>query len=307
MADTFNPILQSRELNPLSPSSPSASPAPGKAIALAGKGQSLLVIRYGDGRTLTRGQLMLGRYNWFYEIDMTEQQLNFDESLQSRDNIAAFRASVSLACNVRDPAMIVEHNITDALGAIRPAVVEAMRDVAIRYGIEQIEQVRQEMRRISLAKTHGGFLISRFSFNLALTKEAEKLASERVLQRLQHQNKLEQAGYDDEIKEERARRARRLIQEGVESLLAEHLANNPNDTINVAKMLYEQRRKEQELLKIADSIEDPHIRDLMIEKLTGKPIAELTSGSDVKDESSDSDYEIVMADDDDLPEEFRRH
>ncbi len=65
MADTFNPILQSRELKPLSAFNPSPSPAPGRAIVLAGKSQPLLVVRHGERGAPTRGQLMLGRYNWY--------------------------------------------------------------------------------------------------------------------------------------------------------------------------------------------------------------------------------------------------
>jgi hypothetical protein len=161
------------------------------------------------------------------------------------------------------------------------------------------------MRRINLARTaHSGFNISRLSFNLTLTKEAEKIANTRVLQRLEHQNTLERAGYEDDLKDKKAQRTRRLMREGVESLLAEHLTNNPNEMLNVAKMLYDQRQKEQELLKIADSIEDPHIRNVMIEKLTGKPIAELTSGSGSSNDQAD--YETIVEDDGDIPDEFRR-
>jgi hypothetical protein len=305
MANTFNPILQNRELKTLSASNPNPSPAPGRAIVLAGKSQPMMVVRHGERGAPTRGQLMLGKYNWFYEIDVTEQHLSFDELLQSSDNISAFRAAINLSCFVRDPALIVENNITDALREIRPSIGEAMAEITIRYGIEELNQVRQEMRRINLARTaHSGFNISRLSFNLTLTKEAEKIANTRVLQRLEHQNTLERAGYEDDLKDKKAQRTRRLMREGVESLLAEHLTNNPNEMLNVAKMLYDQRQKEQELLKIADSIEDPHIRNVMIEKLTGKPIAELTSGSGSSNDQAD--YETIVEDDGDIPDEFRR-
>jgi len=305
MANTFNPILQNLELKPLSPSNPSPSPRPGRVIVLAGKNQPLLVIRHGEGGAPTRGQLMLGKYNRFYEIDMTEQHFNFDELLQSNDNISAFRAAINFSCRVRDPALIVEHNVTDALRVIRPLVGEAMAEIAIRYSIEQLDRVRQEMRRINLTRTtHSGFSVSHLSFNLTLTKEAERIANAGAMQRLEHRNAIEQVRRENEIKDERARRTIRVIKGGVEDMVAEHLANNPNDMLNVAKMFYEQRQKEQELFKIAAEIEDPHIRELMIERLTGKPMAELTSGAVPNNDQTDDD--IIVEDEGDMPDDFRR-
>lgn len=305
MANTFNPILQSRELKALSASNPNPSPAPGRAVVLAGKSQPLLVIRHGDRGAPTRGQLMLGKYNWFYEVDVTEQQLSFDETLQSSDNIVAFRAAINLSCFVRDPGLIVENNVTDALREIRPSIGEAMAEIAIRYNIGELNLMRQEMRRINLTRTaHVGFTISRLSFNLSLTKEAEKIAQTQALERLDHHTSLERLDREHELKDKRSVRTKRLMEEGPESLLAEYLTDPSNDMMfKVAQMMYEKRQKDQELLKAVDSIDDPRIRDLMIEKLTGKPMAELTSGSGSS--NAQSDQGTIIEDDSDMPDEFR--
>lgn len=302
---TFNPILQKLELKPLSASNPTPLPAPGRAIVLASKNQPMLVVRHGEGGAPTWGQIFLGRYNWFYEIDMTEQQLACDELLQSNDNITAFRASINITCCVRDPTLIVSNNVTDALLVIRPSIGEAMSNVAVRHSLEQLDQVRQEMRRINLAETaHSGFNIRRLSFSLSLTKEAEKIAAARAMHRLEHQNTMEQVRREDEIRDQKAIRAHRLIKEGPESLLADHLANNPNDTLTVAQILSKQRQRDRDLLRLAGDIKDPYVRDTLVETLTGKPAPQLTGGPDSEDEQLA--FDPIVEDEDDVPDDFRR-
>src|SRR5262249_31651604 len=151
--------------------------------------------------------------------------------------------------------------ISDSLRAIRPPISEAIADIAVRHSLEQLEVVRQEIRRINLAgATHPGFSVRRLSFSLSLTKEAEKIANARAMRRYEHQNTMEQVRRDDEVKDEKAIRARRLIREGPESLLADHLAGNPTDTLAVAKMLSDQIKEERKWLSHADNIKDPYVR-----------------------------------------------
>jgi hypothetical protein len=132
---------------------------------------------------------------------------------------------------------------------------------------------------------------------------SDSLDKSQILQRSEPEITLDQVRLEAEIKDFRMRRIKWLMQDGVESLLAEHLVNNPDQMVNVAQMLYEQRQKEHEMLKTADTIVDPLIRKAMTEKLTGKSVAELMSGSNPGDVLSD--YESIVEDEKDIPEEFK--
>ena len=314
MANIFNPILQTQEIKPFSTSTP--SPAPGRAMVLAGKNQPMLVIRHGEGGGPKLTQLFTGAYKWLYEIDVTEQQLTFDELLQSRDNFLAFRASITLACVANDPAAIVANNITDALRVLRPLIGKAIADLAVQYSLEQLEQFRQAVDRQGLAQsTTAGFSIRHFSCQLSLTKEAEKIAAARAMQRTEHQRAKEQVKLDEEIKDIKAERAIKIIDGGAKRALAEYLAENPDKVMDVAEKLsglhqreQEWRQRESELLLLADKLDDPDIRNMFIEKVTGKPLPQLSSGTPGTNAHDDPiEFDPVIDDDDDeLPEEFQR-
>lgn len=308
MANIFNPILRTLEIKPFSTSNPTPAPAPGRAIVLAGKNQPLWVIRHGEGGGPGFGQLFMGAYKWFYEVDMSAQQLTFEELLQSKDNFFAFRASINLTCEVSDPATIVANNITDALRVIRPLIGKAVNNLAADYSLEQFDQFKRKIDGGVSFVTPAGFLVRHFICNVSLTKEAERIASARAMQRIEHSKMFEQTQLDHRIKDEKARRVEGIIQKGPEGLLAEYLANDPDEKIlRVAEMLTNQRQREQEMLRLTDKITDPLVRDALIEKLTGKSVAALPSGPSVTNEQNDQiEFEPVLDDEEDMPEDFQR-
>lgn len=311
--NTFNPILQTQEIKRFSTSTP--SPAPGRAIVLAGKNQPMLVIRHGEGGGPAFTQLFTGAYKWLYEVDVTEQQLTFDELLQSKDNFLAFRASITLACVANDPAAIVANNITDALRVLRPLIGKMIADLAVQYSLEELEQLRHDLAQQGVAQTSAaGFSIRHFICQLSLTKEAEKIAAARAMQRTEHQRAKEQAVLDGELKDIKAERAVKIIEGGPKRALAEYLAENPSSIMEVAERLaglqqreQEWQKKQSELLLLADKLDDPDIRNMFIEKVAGKPIHQIGAGTtDANSNDDPIEFDPVVDDDDDLPEEFQR-
>jgi hypothetical protein len=310
MPDNLNLILQSLDLKSFKLSNPTLSAAPGRAIVYAGKNQPMAVVFNGEAGGPNRAEVFLGRFSWCYEIDVSEKHLNFDEKLLSSENIQAFAVSVQVVYSVHDPIMIVTNRVANPELVIRPAVTDALAEVVRRFSLEQLKEAQLGIRRLNLAdKSLSGLKIRQLFLKLTLTEGADKIVTERALQRAMQQNDLDKARHEAILKDQKAARAQRLILEGPESLLADHLADNPGDALSVAKMLISQRYKNNQMLRDADNINDPLVRDAFLERLTGKPApAQLMGGSPVESDDPLEMDPIVEDDDDDddLPPEFRR-
>jgi hypothetical protein len=314
MVNTFNPILQARELKSFTLSNPMPAPAPGRAIVLGAKDQPPLVIRHGDGNAPSFGQYWLGKYKWFYEVDVGARQLTFEEVLYSKENITAFRASITLTCAVSDPAIIVENRVNDVTAVLRPRIHKALADIAVAYKLEQLDQLKIAVNRGGFAHAApAGLSLGSFICNLSLTRDAEKIAQARVTQELEQKKNLEQAQLDHKLKfeqaqldhklkfeqaqleqkltseqlqyehsrkDEQSQRMEEIIRRGPEAMLAEYLANGADEKIlHVADWLANQKWQERKMLLEVDNIRNPEVKKALIEGVTGKPLAQLMSGA----------------------------
>ncbi|GGA15385.1 SPFH domain-containing protein [Okeania sp. KiyG1] len=110
------------------------SPKLGTALVFIG-GKKPVVVYEGE-RGPTQGELLWGKYNTFYEVDMGDRSLELEEKLPFADGLE-FRAKVELTYAVSDPALIVNDRITDA-GQLKKQAIKVMRRTSREYTYEQI-------------------------------------------------------------------------------------------------------------------------------------------------------------------------
>jgi hypothetical protein len=135
---TYDPILEVRDLPRYRVLRPVAPPQLGTALVLEQKQGAPLVIHAGDGVPESR----LGHYRRAFVVDLGQYGLQLDEMLTSADPSFVFNCSVTFSCRVRDPALVVTHNIRDMTAAVRLPIVRIMHSVAHEYDISQFNQAQ---------------------------------------------------------------------------------------------------------------------------------------------------------------------
>ncbi|NEO57633.1 MAG: hypothetical protein F6K54_33935 [Okeania sp. SIO3B5] len=126
-------------------------PQPGSALVFTGGGQPFVV--YEGEQGLTQGELLFGKYSKFYEVDMGDRRLNFDEKLPCADGLE-FHAEVRLTYAVSDPVVILRRARTDADQFLKDIAIEVMRRTSRRYTHEQsreaenaiVDRIEHEVR-----------------------------------------------------------------------------------------------------------------------------------------------------------------
>lgn len=135
---TYDPILEVRDLPRYRVLRPVNAPQLGTALVLEPKSGPPLVIHAGDAVPEAR----LGHYLRAFTVDLGQYGLQLDEMLTSADPSFAFNCSVTFSCRVRDPAMVVAHNIRDITAAVRLPIVRIMKAVAHHYDISQFNHAQ---------------------------------------------------------------------------------------------------------------------------------------------------------------------
>jgi hypothetical protein len=139
------------------------SPKPGTAFIFVGDGKPSLTIYEGD-QGPTQGELLFGKYNTYYEVDMGDRSLNFHERLPCADAFE-FHAEIKLTYAVSDPALVVRHARTDAGLFLKDLAVYAMRHASRSYTHEQMGDAEDAVAgRIEVEVRDNGFKLSRPAF-----------------------------------------------------------------------------------------------------------------------------------------------
>jgi hypothetical protein len=138
------------------------SPKPGIAFVFSGDGTSLTV-REGE-RGATQGEVLLGKYTSYYEVDMGDRSISFYEKLPCADAFE-FQAEVRLTYAVSDPALIVRRGRADAGQFLKDLAVDAMRRTSRNYGHGQSGDAEISVaRRVEEDVRDNGFRLCRPAF-----------------------------------------------------------------------------------------------------------------------------------------------
>ena len=254
MADTYNPILSREELGrSLRP----PVPEPGTALVLSGSGQPLLTITVGQ-RGLTIWEMIRGKYNLLYKVDMTEHLLSFCCNLPCATNGYDFHAEVKFRCSVLDPEMVVQRNLTDVRQVLEPLIVKVMRFNSCDYEISQRKAAEQEIS-LSLEKAvyDACFHLKYFALTLSLPEEFRKRYQYIETKRGEIKDALLIEAEAEQLEGQRYKSARRLVQNNIDfysdilnqgngRLLALHLAKRPDDIQFVLQVLNQEQQIQRE-------------------------------------------------------------
>ncbi|WP_026730996.1 hypothetical protein [Fischerella sp. PCC 9605] len=303
MANTYSPIFSKEPLRGgLFQRRP--VPEPGIALVFSGDGQPLLTIAQGQ-RGPTKGEMVWGKYNLLYKVDMTEHPLSFRCDLPCTTDAFDFHAEVKFNCSVHNPEIIVRRNVTDVYEVLEPLIVEVMRSMSRNYEFKEVGIAEREIGdRVKQEVYDAGFQLNRFVLKLSLEQEVRdrirrktniqeevevditsiKGKSEVEKTAIEEQNKLEKLKIEsDKLEIERLRIRMdfysEIIQTGSLQLLILQLAKNPNDVMAVAQMLNQQRQlavnNEVKLLEVLlkeDAIEGSQLDDAgkhIVQRLIG--------------------------------------
>lgn len=245
------------------------SPRPGTAFVFVGSGKPSLTVYEGE-RGPTQGELLFGKYNTYYEVDMGDRLLNFYERLPCADAFE-FHAEIKLTYAVSDPALVLRRARTDAGLFLKDLAVDAMRRASRRYTHEQTGDAENAIAgRIEEEVRDNGFKLSRPAFvKLSLDEAVRTRLVNRQLSDYDFQDQKTQISRKTELddlqqtaklglKEKRAEFFAPLIKAGDwATLLAMLDLNDPEDVAIQAMVeatLNQQRiqaEKQQKMLEIA--------------------------------------------------------
>jgi hypothetical protein len=250
------------------------SPRPGTAFVFVGDGKPPLVVYEGQ-RGPTSGELLFGKFsNQYYEVDMGERSLNFDEKLPSAD-VIEFHAEVKLVYAVNDnpqvqaPALIVRSNRTDAGQFLKDLAIDAMRRTSRRFAHDKSGDAENAIAaRIEEEVRDKGFKLSRPAFvklsldetvhTILTGQKIDEYAFEKEKTRISRQNELDGIQQDATfgLKGKRAEFFAPYIKSGDwATLLAMLDPNNPEDEAIKAMIevtLNQQKIQAEKQLKILD-------------------------------------------------------
>jgi hypothetical protein len=222
-----------------------------------------LVIRYRDSRLAVLGddqvpptlpELAWARIATVFRVDVSEHTLTWDMNAPCVGDLGSFQVRVDLRCRVSQPIVIVDRNIRDVLAILAPPMTRVVRSEAARYRFYE--------------RHHAESILG------------DRLNSPAFLQTLDPAFTVKEVGVwltlDPEARYHVARRLyRALIDDGVESLFAERLAQNPGDIESVTALLQQAHQQRWDnshkvLMDLhgADVIEDQHLKPV-VEQLIG--------------------------------------
>jgi len=199
----YNPILSREEIKRWQVLQPRPIPDPGTALVLSAEGQPLLTIRQGD-KGPTNGEILWGKYNFVYKVDLTEHPLRFRCSLPCKTDAFDFQADVNFRYAVNDPEMIVRRNVTDVAQLLEPLITEVMRNISRKHEVENSGAAEREISdSIKRVIYDEGFNI--YQFTLSLSLEAE--ARDRIRDKKRLQDEIEREKIRQELEKQKAQLA----------------------------------------------------------------------------------------------------
>lgn len=281
MTDTINPILEKSELPRLRLFRPWPTPEPGVALVFFQPGQRLFTLW--PGQQLTAGEISWGKYRTLYKVDVTEHALHFDCTLPCNSDAFDFQAKIQATVAVSDPGQIIERNVTDIAGTLKPLLISVMRRISRRHDVDQSAEAEHEISdAISEEKFDAGLVVKRFVVELSLEQDArDHIRTLRQIARSREREKeeavLEQQRQSQDLARIRARMEfyGPLIEQGQWQMLALHLSNRPEDVQGVLQHLRQQQQTERDhqLQALKIMLDEDAIEGFQIEEASKRVLA----------------------------------
>jgi len=298
MTNTYNPILSKEDIKRLGLLQKRPIPEPGIALVFSSEGQPLITIMQGQ-RGITRGEMLWGKYNFLYKIDLTEHPLSFQFKLPCATDAFDFHAELKFICSVNDPEKIVSRGVSDVRLFLEPLMEEVMRNISRNYQVEESADAERDISiRLKRAIYDEGFQVNRFVLTLSLEQEIRDRIREKKriedsteiqTQQIKSQKKVEQEAQSLEMQRQLFEMERQKLQEQFElermkiklefytpllqagnwQMLALQLAQNPQDVAFIAQEINRQKQldrdNQMQMLKILleeDALEGSQINEV---------------------------------------------
>lgn len=266
---------------------------PGQALVLTGSGGTVVLQ---PGTRATPGEAVWGAYDTVYEVDMGLKDLKFTGSAPAKGGDAAFQFTFSASYRVSNPAEVVDKRIEDAAPIIQRVVTNTIQEVTANFDIEDVQGATAAVREaIAKRKFDVPFVLETpFVVLEPDSKEKEFLNKRREIkrqevltrqttgltaataenERLKHHYELQLLQQQEDFKlrmqKQRLDMYKAMIQEGLWSVLAQQLAQNPEDIGRVTDIIVQMHDRKvasdlailQALIQ-SDRIEDRHVKDVV--------------------------------------------
>lgn len=191
---TYDPIREVRTWPRSGLFGPRVDPEPGTALVVHRRGRPLEVLWPptlsnarrawgGHSTSMTRRARVAA---WFdlirhvYLVDISDHQLEIRTDLPCRSDGFHFRASLDFTCAVADPAIVVQHWLTDLGSTLEPVLVGPMRNKSREYGVDESATAERaitlELRKTGSTRFHPGVRLK----NLVVRLELDDATSEWV-------------------------------------------------------------------------------------------------------------------------------
>jgi hypothetical protein len=171
MSETYDPLVK-EEIAQFRAFQKRFIADPGKVLVFSGEGKDLLIVPQGK-QGPTFGELMWGKYNLLYKVDISEHLLQFECRLPCATDAFFFDAKVSFSCSVDNPELIVRREIRDVRLRLEPLIVEVMRGQSRNYMVSESGIAESNISdAIKSAVYDSGFHISNLVLQLGLSEEA---------------------------------------------------------------------------------------------------------------------------------------
>lgn len=270
-----NPILEQSDFFKLKLFASRPSLEPGIALVLSRESGEIVTLL--KGQRITIADVALGKYKWYYKIDIALHTFNFKADIPCRKGAFDFKADVQLNYQVHEPEEIVKHQIKDIHEFIQPEIISRMRKISRNFESHESEAAEMEINsQFEKNLMINGILINRIIVNLDLEDSSRQYV--RTKEDFERQKDLQKAEGElvivrDDLDVERKRKKMEfyspLIREGQWQLLALHLTEHPEDVTTITQMLSRQHQDEMQnqlvLLKVMleeDAIEGFQLEDV---------------------------------------------
>ncbi|MBC6479961.1 MAG: hypothetical protein GDA56_21435 [Hormoscilla sp. GM7CHS1pb] len=249
-----------------------------------------------------------------------------------------FHAEVKLICSVRQPALIVQRQITDVRQLLEPLIIDVMRRTSRNYKVEESGAAECAIsRKVEEEVSDVGFKLNRFTLTLSLEEEArERIRKKKTIQEeaelkktaiqvsievgaLEQKEKMQREKFEMELKQQRMKFYGPIRESQNWQLLASLLTDSPQDIAVIMETIKQQqlidrndKMRTLQMLLEADALEGTQVVDVarnLLQELTGLPEqsrAELESGSTKNTELIAGETEDDPEDTSSIPEEFAR-
>lgn len=129
-------------------------PPPGFAIVLTSSREQDVPLLIQNNSVPEKGRVRKGKYNQTTRVDVNTHDISFDAELLSRDSISKFYVSLNMSAQVHEPYQVIADNVTNVMATARSYLMPRIEEMASRYTMEQIQELRSSILDSFTKVTH---------------------------------------------------------------------------------------------------------------------------------------------------------